>query len=140
MDDPIKYAYFPQTAMVSLLILMADGTAVEIATVGKEGMVGIPVLLETNQIPSRAFSQIPGLASKMRTDVFKREVSPESQLYSLLQPYIQTLFNQVAQSAACNRLHPIEKRFCRWLLMTHDRAGSDTYGKQRDLGEFTSLG
>jgi CRP-like cAMP-binding protein len=127
VNEPIQYVYFPQTAVISLLTVMDNGDAVEFGTVGNEGMVGIPVLLETDQVPSRAFSQIPGLASRMRTDVFKREVPPGSQLYSLLQRYIQTLFNQVAQSAACNRLHIIEKRFCRWLLMTHDRAGSDEF-------------
>lgn len=127
INEPIQYVYFPQTGIISLVAVMDNGDAVEIGTVGNEGMVGIPVLLETDQIPSRAFSQIPGLAARIRTDAFKREVQPGSPLYILLQRYTQILFNQVAQSAACNRLHSIEKRFCRWLLMTHDRAGSDEF-------------
>jgi CRP-like cAMP-binding protein len=127
VNEPIQYVYFPQTAVISLLNVMDNGDAVEIGTVGNEGMVGISVLLETEQVPSLAFSQIPGLASRMTTEAFKREVLPGSQLYSLVQRYIQILFNQVAQSAACNRLHSIEKRFCRWLLMTHDRAGTDEF-------------
>jgi CRP-like cAMP-binding protein len=127
VNQRIEYVYFPQTSVISLLSVMDNGDALEFGTVGNEGMVGTSVMLETDQVPSLAFSQIPGLASRMRTDVFKREVSPGSQLYSLLQRYLQTLFNQIAQSAACNRLHPIEKRFCRWLLMTHDSAGSDEF-------------
>lgn len=127
VNEPIQYVYFPQTTVISLLTVMDNGDALEFGTVGNEGMIGTSVLLETDQVPSLAFSQIPGLATRMKTDVFKREVPPGSQLYSLLQRYIQTFFNQIAQSAACNRLHPIEKRFCRWLLMTRDRAGSDEF-------------
>ncbi|MBD0389979.1 MAG: Crp/Fnr family transcriptional regulator [Nostoc sp. C3-bin3] len=127
VDEPIEYVYFPQTAMISLLILMADGTAVEIATVGKEGMVGVPLLLGYGRFPGQAIAQVPGIAFRMKADVFLCEIAVNNSMYHLLQCYTQTLFNQVAQTAACNRLHSIEERFCRWLLTIHDQVGADEF-------------
>lgn len=106
---------------------MQNGATVEVATVGNEGMVGLPVFLETDRIPIQGFVQVPGDAMRMRADVFREKVTPGSPLYKLLQRYTQALFNQVAQSAACNNLHSIEERFCRWLLMTRDRVDSDQF-------------
>jgi CRP-like cAMP-binding protein len=126
-DELISYVYFPTNSVISLLTTMEDGNCVEVGTVGKEGMVGLPVFLEADKIPSQAISQIPGNAIRMRADIFKREVAPGSSLYKLLQRYTQALLNQLAQSAACNRLHSIEQRCCRWLLMTQDRVGSDHF-------------
>lgn len=133
---PIEYVYFPNHGVVSLLNLMEDGTAVEIATVGNEGMVGIPVFLGADTIPGKAFSQIPGTAMRMKADVFKEKVNQGNPLHNLLQRYTQALFNQVAQSVACNRLHSIEERCCRWLLMTRDRVESDEFPLTQ---EFLSL-
>ncbi|NMG21338.1 Crp/Fnr family transcriptional regulator [Brasilonema bromeliae SPC951] len=127
MNEPIEYVYFPKNGIVSLVTIMEDGATAEIATVGNEGMIGLPVFLGTDQIPGQAFSQIPGESMRMKAEEFKTFVTPDSPLYKLLQRYTQTLFNQVAQSAACNCLHCIEKRFCRWLLMTHDRVQSDEF-------------
>lgn len=127
VDEPIEYVYFPQTAMISLLILMADGTAVEIATVGKEGMVGVPLLLGEGRFPGKAMAQVPGIAFRMKAEAFKAEIADHSSMYHLLQRYTQILFNQVAQTAACNRLHSLEERFCRWLLTIHDQVGADEF-------------
>lgn len=127
VNEPIEYLYFPNNALVSLITIMENGDAVEVGTVGNEGIVGLPVFLGAERIPGQAFAQIPGTAMRMRADVFKREVTPASRLFNLLQRYTQALFNQVAQSAACNRLHSIEERLCRWLLMTQDRVGSDEF-------------
>jgi CRP-like cAMP-binding protein len=118
VNQPIEYAYFPLNGVCSLLNIMQDGQGIEAATVGNEGMIGVPVLLGSNQIPMQAISQIPGDAWGMRADVFIREVYWGCQLHSLLLRYTQTLMNQISQTAACNRLHPVEKRCCRWLLMT----------------------
>lgn len=127
INQPIEYVYFPNNAVASLLTIMENGDAVEVGTVGNEGMVGLPVFLGADRIPGQAFAQVPGDGVRMRADVFKREVVQGTPLFNLLQRYTQTLFNQISQSAACNRLHSIEERLCRWLLMTHDRVGEDYF-------------
>lgn len=126
-NEPIEHVYFPIHGVVSLVTIMEDGVAVEIATVGNEGMIGLPVFLGSEIIPMKAFSQIPGKGMRIKADVFKDLVNQGSPLHDLLQRYTQALFNQTAQSAACNRLHSIEERCCRWLLMIHDRVDSDEY-------------
>jgi CRP-like cAMP-binding protein len=126
-NELIDYAYFPLTGVSSLLNIMQDGQGIEAATVGNEGMIGIPLLLGTTQTPNMAISQIPGDALQMKADVFQREVYWGCSLHSLLLRYTQTLINQISQTAACNRLHPVEKRCCRWLLMTSDRVESDEF-------------
>jgi CRP-like cAMP-binding protein len=126
-NEPIDYVYFPNNGVASLLTIMENGDAVEVGTVGNEGMVGLPVFLGAKTIPGQAIVQIPGDGLRMRVDVFQNKVTSQSPLYNLLQRYTQALFNQIAQSAACNRLHSIEERFCRWLLMTQDRVGKDKF-------------
>ncbi|MDP8964140.1 MAG: Crp/Fnr family transcriptional regulator [Cyanobacteriota bacterium] len=126
-NEPIEYAYFPLTVVASVLTLMSDGEAIEAATVGKEAMVGVPLLLGTQSIPNQVVAQIPGEALRMKADVFIREVYWGCPLHTLLLRYTQTLMNQFAQTAACNRLHSVEERCCRWLLMTHDRVESDEF-------------
>ncbi|RUT03280.1 hypothetical protein DSM106972_055880 [Dulcicalothrix desertica PCC 7102] len=106
---------------------MENGESIEVGTVGNEGMAGLPIFLGATTIPGEAFSQVPGSAMRMKASVFRREVTPGNVIYSLLQRYTQALFNQVAQSTACNRLHSIEERFCRWMLMTQDRVGSNEF-------------
>ncbi len=125
--EPIKYVYFPNSGVISLLNVMEDGGAIEVATIGNEGMVGIPILLGADQVPAETFVQVPGEALRMTVGVFKREVTPGSPLHTLLLRYTQTLINQIAQSAACNRLHTLEERACRWLLLTQDRVDSDEF-------------
>jgi CRP-like cAMP-binding protein len=126
-NEPIDYAYFINSGATSLLNLMQDGQTIEAATVGKEGMVGVPLLLGTTQIPLQVIVQIPGDGLRMKADVFKAQVSWGCPLHTLLLRYMQTLMNQISQTAACNRLHSIEARCCRWLLMTHDRMESDSF-------------
>lgn len=124
---PIEYVYFIEHGVASLLTVMNDGALVEVATVGNEGMVGLPVFLGADRIPGECFVQVPGDAWKMRVDLFKAHVTADSFLHSLLQRYTQALFNQIAQTVACNRLHSIEQRFCRWLLMTAIRVGANSF-------------
>ncbi|MCU0536994.1 MAG: Crp/Fnr family transcriptional regulator, partial [Hydrococcus sp. Prado102] len=126
-NESIEFVYFVLDGVVSLLTILNDGAIVEVATVGNEGFVGLPIFLGATQIPGQALSQIPGTAMQMRAEIFKREVTQETTLFALLQRYTQALFNQVAQSAACNRIHTLEERFCRWILMTRDRVPGDTF-------------
>ncbi|MBW4509089.1 MAG: Crp/Fnr family transcriptional regulator [Scytonematopsis contorta HA4267-MV1] len=125
-NQPIEHVYFLQSGAASLLTRMDDNTFLEVATVGNEAMVGLPVFLGVHQISWQACLQIiPGSALRMRAEIFQREVPPTSSLHMLLQRYTQALFNQVTYLAACNRLHSTKQRCCRWLLGTYDRTGSE---------------
>ena len=140
-NKPITHVYFPVSGVASLLMLGekdeknekdekdTEGEAVEAATVGNEGMVGIPVFLGQESTPSRALMQVPGTVLRMSVADFRQEVleTPGSRLEVLLQHYTHALMVQMAQGVACNRLHTIEQRAARWLLTTRDRVGGPTY-------------
>jgi len=126
-DAPIPHVYFPTGGVVSLVSFMERGAAVEIATIGREGLVGLPVFLGAESMPQRAFGQVSGFAFRMEAGAFRAEVARNDTLVRLLNRYTQAMFVQVAQTAACNRVHPVEKRCARWLLQTHDRVGEDVY-------------
>ena len=99
----IKYVYFPTRCIISLVTYLKDGASVEMATVGLEGMVGLPVFLGTDTMPSRAFGQVPGDSLRISTAAFIAEVKRNGPLVRVLNRYTQALFNQVAQTTACNR-------------------------------------
>jgi CRP-like cAMP-binding protein len=124
---PISHVYFLCSAVTSLVAIMDDGTVVEVATVGKEGLVGLPAFLGAHASPLQAFCQMPGSALRMEASRFREIVERTGALNSLLHRYTQALFNEIAQAAACNRVHPMEERCARWLLMTHDRVAEDTF-------------
>ena len=126
VDRPIEHVYFPESAVVSILSVMADGSAIETATVGHEGMVGLPVFLGTDQMSAQAFCQIPGAAQRVERDAFRRAFEASRPLTHVLQRYTQALFGFVAQNSACNRMHSMPQRCARWLLHTHDRIGAET--------------
>lgn len=129
----IQYVYFPKNGIISLVNITEDGRTVEAATVGNEGMAGIAVFLGADKMLSQAVSQIAGEAVRMKSDVFRREVLPGSQLHNLLLRYTQALLNHISQSVACNCLHTVESRCCRWLLITHDRVNSDQFPLTQEL-------
>jgi CRP-like cAMP-binding protein len=126
-DGPIPHVYFPTAGVISLVSYMERGAAVEIATIGREGMVGLPVFLGADSMPQRAFGQVAGFAYRMGAGDFRAEVANDGALVPLLKLYTQAMFVQVAQTAACNRVHPVDRRCARWLLQTHDRVGEDAY-------------
>jgi len=126
-DRPIKHVYFPESCVVSIVAVMSDGSAVETATVGREGMVGLAIFLGTDRVSAQAFCQVPGDAFRLAARVLQRETRRGRRLPALLGLYTQTLIVQIARSAACNRLHPLRQRCARWLLQTHDRVGADTF-------------
>jgi len=121
----ITDVYFPVDAVVSLVIRMNDGEAAEVATIGKEGFVGVSLLLGGDHSTTHVFTQIPGEALRMPVAPFQRQIGPGGAFNGILRRYAQAYLTQVAQTAACNRLHPVEERLCRWILMTHDRTGLD---------------
>jgi len=126
-NEPIEHVYFPISGIISMVCLMEDGQAVEVGTVGNEGMVGLPVFLGAERSPSQAFSQVPGETLRMTAEHFTQEVLAQAPFRALLHRYTQALIVQIAQSSACNRLHTDEQRCARWLLMTHDRVGADQF-------------
>ncbi|HEX4539950.1 MAG TPA: Crp/Fnr family transcriptional regulator [Acidimicrobiales bacterium] len=121
--------YFPLTAVVSLLSVMEDTSGVEIATVGNEGLVGVPVSWGVTMLNPRELiqAQVPGEALVMDVDIFTSRMSQPGELTELVHLYTQALFSQIAQQVACNSLHSVEERCARWLLLTHDRVGVDEF-------------
>jgi CRP-like cAMP-binding protein len=127
-DAPIEHVYFPISGMMSVVITMEDGGTVEVGTIGNEGMIGTPLYLGAARSPTRAFSQIPGDCLRMTAANFKRELTEADEaLHRLIGRYCQAFVNQISQSVACNHLHSVEERSCRWLLMAHDRVGKDEF-------------
>jgi CRP-like cAMP-binding protein len=125
-NEPFKYVYFPDAGMVSIVLVTSEGIPIEVGTVGKEGFVGIPLLLGSNISDRKLFSQIPGHGWKMDVEDFKTTVIDNSELRGLCQRFTLTMFNQISQTAACNRLHSIEERCARWLLLANDRDSNKT--------------
>ena len=119
-NAPISHVYFPTSGCVSMVNVLSDG-AVEVGTIGYEGWAGLPLLLGDDRMPSRAFVQLNGTSYRMEADAFRRSLESNPTYARLLNRHSLALFNQAAQSVACNRLHTLESRCARWLLMTHDR-------------------
>ena len=126
-NGPIPHVFFPLNAVVSLVIVMDGGFSLEVGIIGNEGMVGTPVFLGSQSSPTRAISQVPGEALRLETKVFQEEIKRGGALYGLVQRFTQAMINQISQSTVCNHRHSVEKRMCRWLLMSHDRVGTDEF-------------
>ncbi|MCX4149879.1 MULTISPECIES: Crp/Fnr family transcriptional regulator [Paraburkholderia] len=123
--ETVKHVYFPTTAIVSMLFLMADGATAEVAAVGNEGVIGVPVLMGGATMPNRIEVRSGGYAYSMSAQIFKREFEQHGPVHKLMLLYIQALLTQIAQNALCNRHHHIVKQVSSWLLLTHDRLKSD---------------
>jgi CRP-like cAMP-binding protein len=124
--EDVTHTYFPGPGVVaSLVVTMSDGRAVEAATIGREGAVGGIVSAGNKPAFSRAIVQIGGTALKMETLQLEGAKERSSVIRDLFSRYADTLLAQTMQSVACNALHPIDARLCRWLLTTHDRVDSD---------------
>lgn len=121
------HVYFPLDAVLSMLTVVNDGRAVEFATVGREGMSGSNETLTGAGTPMRVISQVPGASVRIPAAALSRLAQESVPALRLLLRYNQSLLVQAAQVAACNRLHPVEERCARWLLMTHDRVGRDEF-------------
>jgi len=124
---PLRYVYFPETAVAALLTVLKDGTHTEVASIGCEGMVGLSAFLGAKKSLRRAFCQMPGTAWRLSTAELLRETRRGGPLSDMLHRYALALFTLMAQLATCNRLHTIEQRCCCWLLMTHDRIEGDEF-------------
>jgi CRP-like cAMP-binding protein len=135
----ISHVYFPTSGIISMVSEMPEGT-VEVGTVGLEGMTGLPLVLKARTMPTRAFVQVPGHAYRLSDVDLFRAMESSPRFERLLYRYVLALFDQTAQHAACNRLHSLEERCARWLLMTHDRVDGDVlHLKQQFLAEMLGV-
>ena len=124
-EQPIKFAYFMNSGLTSILTVMAEGKNIEVGLVGKEGFVGIPLLVGFSTSPSQAVIQIEGSAFRIGAQDLGQVLSQCPILQKKLQQYGQIFGIQGTQVAACNRLHEVDERLARWLLMSQDRIDSD---------------
>ena len=126
LSEPLErtqFVHFPETAVLSLIIRMKDGGSVEAATVGNEGVVGLSTYLGEGAMTTQCLTQIAGEAQRVTARALMRAAADRPTIGIVLRQYSQAFINQLAQSVACNRLHDIQQRCARWLLMTHDRVG-----------------
>ena len=123
--ERIEFAYFLNEGLASLVVLTTDGRSVEVAIVGREGMVGTPLAVDLHRGPYRSIMQISGSGVRIKADVLEQRIPDTPELRLVLSRYVLVQGLQIAQIAACNRLHEIEQRLARWLLMGQDRVGSE---------------
>lgn len=126
--EPIAEVYFPGRSVCSITNVMNDGGVIEVATVGREGLVGIAAVFGAPVAAGEAFVQIAAEpAAVMSIDAFRREMERRGAFFDRVTKYSQAFVNMLMQSVACNGLHSAEQRCCRWLLTTHDRIGQDEF-------------
>jgi len=122
--ERIQNVYFPDEATISYVSGTSDGETLEVSVIGNEGVVGITSLL-ADTAAFHAVVQLPGPAYVMKRDCLLKEFKRCEMLHRILQYYTNALLIQIAQTAVCNKFHSVEERFCRWLLMAHDRSVAD---------------
>ena len=123
--EVLQYAYFPNDGLLSLVVVLAEGKTVEAGIVGKEGLVGIPAIAGLSRSPLREVVQISGNGLRISAATLRELLTTAPRLHRELEHFSVVLGLQVAQTAGCNRLHDVEKRLARWLLMAEDRVSSD---------------
>ena len=126
-DSPIRFAHFPEDCVISLVTDLKSGDQVEAMTVGNDGFAGLAIFNGLPESKLLAIGQITGYSRRIEAEDFRRLASECEDLRRLMHRYSQFVFETVSQSAACNRLHVIEQRCARWLLMSHDRVGRDRF-------------
>jgi CRP-like cAMP-binding protein len=124
--DPFKYVHFPNEGLISLVIVMENGKTVEAGIVGSEGVSGMNAVAGLSHGPMREVMQIGGDGFRIRISDLKTTLGATRNFQRILERYSTLLGLHVAQTAACNRLHDIDRRLARWLLMAHDRVDSGT--------------
>ena len=117
----LRYAYFPTSAIISLLYVMEDGASAEIAVAGFEGLIGMSLFMGGGSTPSRAVVQSAGEGFRISARAISEEFNQSAPVMHLLLRYTQALITQMSQTAACNRHHSVDQQLCRWLLLSLDR-------------------
>ncbi len=131
--DKLDCAYFPTTAITSLLYIMENGATAEIGVIGNDGVTGHALFLGGDSMSNRAVIQSAGDAFRMSAKDLKAEFALGGKFQAILLRYTQALMTQISQTAVCNRLHSLEQQLCRWLLLSHDRLDSDKLVMTHDL-------
>lgn len=130
---PIQFVFFLNDGLASILSIMADGKSVEVGLCGNEGFVGIPLIAGLQTSPARVLMQVPGSAFRLSAKDFAAALQESPKLLIGLQRFAQEMALQSAQVAACNRLHEVDERLARWLLMSQDRLGGDLVPLTQDF-------
>ena len=131
--DKLEYAYFPTTAIISLLYIMENGSTAEIGVVGNDGVLGMALFMGGETTTSRAIIQSAGVAYRLRSKDLMEEFTLGGMFQKMLLRYSQALMTQISQTAVCNRLHSVEQQLCRWILLSHDRLETDEIVMTHDL-------
>jgi CRP-like cAMP-binding protein len=138
--EPVRYANFPTTCVFSAIVQLRDGSAAEAATVGREGMVGMALIADERASVYRVVQEVEGESLRIGAEHFRAALAASEPLRQIVQRYGLTLTHQTGQNAACNLRHGVEQRMCRWLLMTQDRVGSDSFFlTQEDLANMLGV-
>jgi len=127
------YVYFPIDSVSSLVVSLADGATVEVAIVGNEGMVGLPLFIESESVVIDSFTQVPGRAYRMERRILRAEIRRDAALCHRLHEYTESLLLFIAQSASCNQSHGQRQRCARWLLHIGDRVASEAFSLTQDF-------
>ena len=131
--DPVRHAYFPRTGLLSLVVVLADGAGVEVAMVGQEGMLGLPLLLEPPVAPTQVVCQLPCEVVRLGASAFREMVERSAAFSRLLHRYASIRYGEVIQTVACHAHHSTVQRLARWLLLTHDRMQADQFPLTHEL-------
>src|SRR5215472_14178123 len=125
-DSPLDHVFFPDSGVVSAVAVYADGSIIEMATIGREGCTAVQAVVGAESSSIRLLVQIPGDATKMSRTAFTRAISSMPAFRALMYSYLQAFLEQVLVSVACNGAHSLKQRLARWLLMMRDRSDDDT--------------
>ncbi|SED04346.1 cAMP-binding domain of CRP or a regulatory subunit of cAMP-dependent protein kinases [Burkholderia sp. WP9] len=136
----VRTVYFPVTAIISLLQTMENGSSVEIAAIGRDGTTGVPILTGGDTMPASVQAQCRGFAHRISAKALRDALQNCASLRSVMLLYMQALLTQVAQTAACNRLHRLDEQLSRWLLVDIDRSGtSDLHVTQQLIADMLGV-
>jgi len=125
-EDPIEFVYLPESGLISLLSTTETGSTIEVAMLGKEGVVGLPVILKNRIIPYDVKVRLRCEALKIKAEVFQEEFDKGQVLHEFVLRYLSVMITQISQSSICNRFHTIEATLSRWLLTVQDQTNSNT--------------
>jgi CRP-like cAMP-binding protein len=133
VDTALDDVFFPNSGVISVMAVYADGNVIEMATIGREGCGGVQAFFGARRSSARLLVQIPGSAAKMSRVAFNRAMKSMPPFRSLMSAYVQAFLEQVMVSAACNGRHSLKERLARWLLMMRDRSDADVMPITQDL-------
>jgi CRP-like cAMP-binding protein len=133
VDASLDHVFFPNSGVISIVAVYADGNIIEMATIGREGCAGVQAFFGARRSSARLMVQIPGSAAKMSRTTFDRAMKSMPSFRGLMLAYTQAFLEQVLVSVACNGRHSLKQRLARWLLMMRDRSDADVMPITQDL-------